>query len=115
VIRGIALKEFELSQRWRVVGREVALAFVNGLAISIITGLVTFALTQRAMYGVVISAAMMANMVAAGFSGAFIPILLKAFGRDPAQSSSIILTTVTDVVGLAAFLGLGTLLMGYLA
>ena len=54
------------------------------------------------------------SMVAAGFSGAVIPIILKAVGQDPAQSSSIILTTVTDVVGFFSFLGLVTMMMGYL-
>jgi len=62
----------------------------------------------------VISAAMVIAMVAAGFSGALIPIALSRLGFDPAQSSSIVLTTVTDVVGFFSFLGIAVLLQGYL-
>lgn len=58
----------------------------------------------------VIGISMIISVVIAGFSGAVIPIILKTFGQDPAQSSSIILTTVTDVVGFLSFLGLATLL-----
>jgi magnesium transporter len=57
---------------------------------------------------------MIIAMVAAGFAGALIPIMLVRFGQDPAQSSSIVLTTVTDVVGFFSFLGIATLLAGLL-
>ena len=60
----------------------------------------------------VIAVSMVLAMVAAGFAGAVIPIALKRLGQDPAQSSSIILTTVTDVAGFFSFLGIATLLMG---
>jgi magnesium transporter len=63
----------------------------------------------------VIGIAMVLSMVIAGLAGAVIPVILKAVGQDPAQSSSIILTTVTDVVGFMSFLGLATLLSGTLA
>ena len=59
----------------------------------------------------VITLAMVVNMTAAGLFGAAIPLLLRALGRDPAQSASIFLTTVTDVVGFAAFLGFAVLLL----
>lgn len=70
----------------------------------------------RSSFGltVVIGISMVFSMVIAGLSGAIIPILLKAFGQDPAQSSSIILTTVTDICGFMSFLGLATLLEGML-
>ena len=61
--------------------------------------------------GLIIVLAMIVNMAAAGFAGCLIPLALRAAGRDPAQSSSIFLTTVTDVVGFAAFLGFAVLFM----
>ena len=61
-----------------------------------------------------IVAAMIISMIAAGFAGALVPIILMRFGQDPAQSSSIILTTVTDVVGFFSFLGIATLLSSML-
>ena len=61
-----------------------------------------------------IAVAMVISMVAAGFAGVIIPIILSSLGQDPAQSSSIILTTITDVTGFFTFLGLATLMMGFL-
>jgi magnesium transporter len=110
IIRGLALREVDPSQRARAVAKETLLGFINGLAIAVITALGAVLWSGKGMYGVVIGIAMVVNMVAAGFSGALIPIALKSMGRDPAQSSSIIQTTVTDVVGFLVFLGLGTLL-----
>jgi magnesium transporter len=62
----------------------------------------------------IIGLAMVVNMAAAGLAGAAIPLVLRALGRDPAQSASIFLTTVTDVVGFAAFLGFAVLSMPFL-
>jgi len=108
MIRGLALKEVDPSQRSRAVVKESLVGFVNGVCIAIITALGAILWSGNAWYGIVIGIAMVVNMVAAGFSGALIPLMLKSLGRDPAQSSSIILTTVTDVVGFFVFLGLGT-------
>jgi magnesium transporter len=107
MIRGLALKEVDPSQRSRAVAKETVVGLFNGLAIAVITGVGAILWSGNHMYGVVIAVAMVINMVAAGFSGALIPLVLKSLGRDPAQSSSIILTTVTDVVGFFVFLGLG--------
>jgi magnesium transporter len=63
---------------------------------------------------IVISSAMVISMVIAGIAGALVPIMLRRFGQDPAQSSSIVLTTVTDVAGFFSFLGIATLLSGLL-
>jgi len=64
--------------------------------------------------GLVIGLAMIVNLFAAGLSGATIPLALKAFGIDPAQSSAIVLTTVTDIIGFFAFLGFAVVFQGYL-
>ncbi len=110
IIRGLALKEVDPGMRSRAVAKETLLGLLNGIAIALITALGAALWAGNYMYGVVIGIAMVVNMVAAGFSGAMIPIVMKSMGKDPAQSSSIILTTVTDVVGFLVFLGLGTLL-----
>ncbi len=114
VIRGLALRDIRPSQWLRVSGKEVYVAFLNGLAVSA-TACLAVALWSRSLgLTVIIGLSMVISMVIAGLSGAIIPIALKAMKQDPAQSSSIVLTTVTDVVGFFSFLGLATLLSGLL-
>jgi magnesium transporter len=114
VIRGLALRDIRPSQWLRVSGKEVYVAFLNGLAVSA-TACLAVALWSRSLgLTVIIGLSMIISMVIAGLSGAIIPIALKAMKQDPAQSSSIVLTTVTDVVGFFSFLGLATLLSSLL-
>ncbi len=114
VIRGLALRDIRPSQWLRVSGKEVYVAFLNGLAVSA-TACFAVALWSRSLgLTLIIGLSMIVSMVIAGLSGAIIPIALKAIKQDPAQSSSIVLTTVTDVVGFFSFLGLATLLSGLL-
>jgi magnesium transporter len=68
----------------------------------------------NAVLGLVIGLAMIVNLLAAGFSGAAIPIAMKTMGLDPAQSSSIVLTTITDVVGFLSFLGFAVIFQNYI-
>ncbi len=110
VIRGLALKEISAENLWRLMGKEVAGGLINGLCIAAVTAAAVFVWDGRWGLSLVIGLSMVANMVAAGLAGAVIPIVLAKVGRDPAQSSSIFLTTVTDVVGFASFLGLALLL-----
>ena len=114
VIRGLALRDIRPSQWLRVSGKEVYVAFLNGLAVSA-TACLAVAIWSRSLgLTLIIGLSMVVSMVIAGLSGAIIPIALKAMKQDPAQSSSIVLTTVTDVVGFFSFLGLATLLSGLL-
>ena len=113
-IRGLALREFNISQWFRVAKKEIGVGFVNGLAVSLTTSVVVFFWASSFGLAIVIAVSMVFSMVIAGFSGAVIPIILKSFGQDPAQSSSIILTTVTDVVGFLSFLGLATIMSAFL-
>jgi magnesium transporter len=114
VIRGLALRDIRPSQWLRVSGKEVYVAFLNGLAVSA-TACLAVALWSRSLgLTVIIGLSMIISMVIAGLSGAIIPIALKAMKQDPAQSSSIVLTTITDVVGFFSFLGLATLLSNLL-
>ncbi len=109
-MRGLALREIRIRHWFQVVRKEVAVGFVNGCAVALTTASIVYFWESSLGLAVVIGVSMIISMVIAGLSGAVIPILLHAIGQDPAQSSSIILTTVTDVVGFMSFLGLATLL-----
>ncbi|MEX0791210.1 MAG: magnesium transporter, partial [Actinomycetota bacterium] len=108
-MRGLALREVRISQ-WRRLGtKELVVGLVNGVAIAVVTALSVVVWSGSAGLGLVIAVAMVISMAMAGLAGAGIPLALKAFGQDPAQSSAIFLTTVTDIVGFVSFLGLATL------
>lgn len=111
-MRGLALREIRIRHWLQVSRKEVMVGFVNGCIVALTTSAVVYLWQSSIGLAVVIGSSMVISMVIAGLSGAVIPILLKAFGQDPAQSSSIILTTVTDVVGFLSFLGLATVLAG---
>ncbi|MDP2240287.1 MAG: magnesium transporter [Burkholderiales bacterium] len=113
-MRGLVLREISLRHWPKVVFKEIGVGFLNGLAIAATTALGVYVWSRSIGLVLIISAAMVISMVAAGFAGALVPIALSRFGQDPAQSSSIILTTVTDVVGFFSFLGIATLLSGML-
>lgn len=108
-MRGLVLREISLRHWLRVVLKEVNVGLMNGLAIALTTAIGVYLWSRSWGLVLVISAAMVISMVVAGLAGALVPIVLQRFGQDPAQSSSIILTTVTDVVGFFSFLGIATL------
>lgn len=105
VMRGLVMREISVRESKQMLIKEGKIGFLNGLIIGIVTGLIAWVWVGNPYLGLVIGLAMIVNLLAAGLSGAVIPLTLKALGQDPAQSSSIILTTVTDVVGFFAFLG----------
>lgn len=109
-MRGLALREIRTRHWLRVASKEVGVGFINGVVVALTTSLVVYFWMSSLGLAVVIGSAMVFSMVIAGLSGAVIPIVLKSVGQDPAQSSSIILTTVTDVVGFMSFLGLAKML-----
>jgi magnesium transporter len=96
----------------RFVTRELLVSFINGAAFALITGAVASLWFGNPQLGIVIGLAMMANLFAAAVAGAAIPIMLDRLGIDPAVSSGTFVTTVTDVVGFFAFLGIATLWFG---
>lgn len=114
VMRGLVLHEVEPQMAGKVVLKEGLLGLLNGLAIGLVTAAAAILWHGNPWLGLVIGLAMVINMVAAGVTGAAIPIFMKSIGWDPAQSSSIIQTTVTDVVGFFSFLGLAALFQQYL-
>lgn len=113
-MRGLALREIGTSQWLRVVRKEVGAGFINGVAIAALTSLGVLVWSSSMGLALVIGSSMIIAMVAAAFSGVIIPVMLSSVGQDPAQSSSIILTTVTDVVGFFTFLGIATMLSSML-
>jgi magnesium transporter len=113
-MRGLALREITDRQWLPVTLKEVTVGLVNGLAVALTCGIGVFVWSGSFGLVVVIAISMVLAMIAAGFAGAVVPIALKRLGQDPAQSSSIILTTVTDVAGFFSFLGIATLLAAML-
>lgn len=113
-MRGLALREITLRQWFRVTRKEVIAGLLNGLAIALVCGLGVYVWSGSLPLVGVIAVSMVLAMVAAGFAGAIIPILLIRLGQDPATSSSILLTTVTDIAGFFSFLGIATLFMRFL-
>ena len=113
-MRGLALREIRTSHAARVLGKELAIGFCNGLAIAVVTAIGVFIWSQSLGLALVMLCAMLASMILASMAGAAIPVVLVKLGHDPATAASIILTTATDIVGFLSFLGLATLLAGML-
>jgi magnesium transporter len=113
-MRGLVLREISLRHWPKVVLKELYVGLMNGFAIAVTCGLGVYVWSRSFGLVLVIASAMVISMVAAGFAGALVPIILQRLGFDIAQSSSIILTTVTDVVGFFSFLGIATLLSSML-
>ena len=109
IMRGLALREIQVRHWRRVLLKEVLAGALNGIAIAIVTGLGVLIWSKSIGLALVIGVAMIISMALAGLSGGAIPLVLTRLGQDPAQSASILLTTVTDVVGFFSFLGLATL------
>ena len=113
-MRGLALREVRVRHWLRIAVKEMGVALINGCAVAVTTAAGVYLWSGSTGLSLVIGLAMVISMLAAGFAGAVIPMALTATGQDPAQSSSIVLTTVTDVVGFFSFLGIATLLAGLL-
>ena len=105
VMRGLVLREIPQDQVRQLLVKEGLIGVVNGVVIGLVTAAIAWFWNGNPYLGLVIGLAMIVNLAVAGLAGAAIPTLMKRFGFDPAQSSSIVLTTVTDVVGFFAFLG----------
>jgi magnesium transporter len=112
VIRGMALGHVGDSNSRILLYKELAVGFLNGIIWAVLIASVVAIWQQNLMLGGVIAFAMLMNMTAAGIAGVAIPLLLKRINIDPALAGSVILTTITDVVGIFAFLGTATLLLG---
>ncbi len=113
-MRGLALREITVRQWAKVMRKEVIAGLLNGVGIALTCGIGVYIWSGSPGLVIVIMSSMVLAMICAGFAGAVIPVLLTRLGQDPATSSSIILTTVTDISGFFSFLGIATLMMQFL-
>ncbi|KQI67425.1 magnesium transporter [Loktanella sp. 3ANDIMAR09] len=108
-VRALATRDLTGSNVWRVIRREVLVGLINGLLFAVVMGVVGLVWFGSPMLGVVIAVAMVINLVVAGLAGTGVPIILDRLNIDPALASGAFVTTVTDIVGFFAFLGLAAL------
>jgi len=111
MVRQLALGEIDLDNSKDAVKKEIFISIFNGMTFAIIMGIIAALWFAKPMLGIVIGLSMVINLFAAGFFGASIPLVLKKFDIDPAVGSTVLLTTVTDIVGFFSFLGLATILL----
>ncbi|MGD9592488.1 MAG: magnesium transporter [Candidatus Berkiella sp.] len=109
-MRGLAIKEVRTSQGFLLILKELQIALVTGLVVALSTALAIYVWSHSYGLALIIAISMITSMILAGMSGAAVPLLLSRLGFDPASSSSILLTTITDVTGFFSFLGIATLL-----
>lgn len=107
-VRALATRDLDIYNAWRIIRREMLVGFINGIILGFLIGLVAGAWFSPSI-GVIIGIAMVINMFVAALGGILIPLALDRFKIDPAVASAVFVTTVTDVVGFFAFLGLATL------
>ncbi len=107
-VRALATKDLDIYNAGRIIRREMGVGFINGIVFAILIGCVAAAWFHDPNLGGIIAAAMIINMFVAALAGILIPLLLDRFKIDPAVASAVFVTTVTDVVGFFAFLGLAT-------
>lgn len=111
-VRALAMRELEGGRLRRLVRREMVVGFFNGVIFAILIGIVTWVRFGNEQLGAVIAAAMIINMIVAGTAGILIPLALDRLKADPAIASAVFVTTITDVVGFFAFLGIAGLWFG---
>lgn len=110
-LRGIALNHLHQSNLKLLVNKELKIAAINGIIMAAVIGFVVYLVFQSPALGVIIGCAIVVNSLAAAASGTLIPFTLKKLNIDPAVAGSVVLTTVTDVVGFLVFLGLGAIFL----
>lgn len=110
-VRALATKDLTEANMWRVIRREALVGLANGCFFAIVMGVIGTFWFGTPMLGVVIGAAMVINLVVAGLAGTMIPVIMDRIGVDPALASGTFVTTVTDVIGFFAFLGLASTLL----
>lgn len=113
-MRGIIMREIPKGQVLHLILKEGKLGAINGVVIGFVAAIIAWMWHGNPYLGIVIGLGMMVNLFFAGLSGASIPLFMEKIGLDPAQCSSIILTTVTDVIGFMAFLGFAVLFQDFL-
>jgi magnesium transporter len=108
-VRALATNQLTGSNRWRAVWREIRVALLNGVTVAVLIGVGVAIVLNSAALGALIAAAMLTNIIVAGFAGVLVPLSLERAGADPAVASSVFVTMMTDSMGFLAVLGLATL------
>lgn len=111
IVRALALEQITTGSAWKLLTKEVGVSLVNGLMWGTIIGAFTFAIYQNAELGLIMTMAMVLNLLLAAILGVLIPLTLRKLGRDPALGSSVMITAVTDSGGFFIFLGLATIFL----
>jgi len=111
VLRGLTLEQITKSNLGWLFKRELAVSILNGIALSLLIGFATFLWFQNSILSILISVAMVINLISSVIAGVFVPIILRKLKHDPAIAGSVIVTTVTDVVGFVSFLGLAAVFL----
>jgi len=111
VIRAMALGQIGISNAGRLIAKELTVGLLNGLVWAFVIAGVTILWFDNVQLGIIIGAAVIVNLITGALAGATIPLLLKKLGADPALGGGVVLTTITDVVGFLAFLGMAALFL----
>jgi magnesium transporter len=111
IVRALALEQVSTDNAWKLIAKEIGVSAVNGLIWGVIVGVFTYVIYQNASLGLVMTMAMILNLLLAALLGVLIPLTLRKIGRDPALGSSVMITAVTDSGGFFIFLGLATLIL----
>jgi len=114
IVRGLALGELSWANARKALFKEAAIGLGNGVVLGVVAALVAWVTKGNPMLGLLLGMAMICNMLVASTAGTLVPLGLKAAKVDPALASSVFITTFTDVVGFASFLGLATIFLRYL-
>ena len=114
IIRNIAIGKVELKDSIHLLKKQILLDFINGASIGLITGTIISLIYGNIYLGIIVILAMIANLTISGICGTLIPLILKKIKLDPALSSTIFLTAVTDVLGFFIFLSLANVFLPYL-
>ena len=111
MIRGLTLQQINQSNLKWLYKREVAVSIINGILLAVLVGGITYLWFDDMIIASLICVAMIANLISSAIAGIFIPLILRKFNQDPAIAGSVVVTTVTDVIGFFSFLGLATLFL----
>ena len=111
MIRGMATGQVSARNSMAILRKELAVGILNGIVFSIIVAAIAFLWYGNGGLGIVMAIAIVINLVAGALAGALIPVILKRMSIDPALAGGVVLTTVTDVIGILAFIGLASYLL----
>ena len=109
VLRGLTLEQINSSNIKWLFKRELAVSILNGIVLSVLVGFITYAWFQELAISLLISCALIINLISSVIAGILVPLILRKFKQDPAIGGSVVVTTVTDVIGFLSFLGLATI------